>query len=51
MDAQGLVNDLADKARAASRTLSITSGTERAAALNSIADEIEARAYEIEAAN
>ena len=51
MDAQGLVNDLADKARAASRTLSITSGSERAAALNSIADEIEARAYEIEAAN
>jgi len=51
MDAQGLVNDLADKARAASRTLSVTSGSERAAALNLIADEIEARAYEIEAAN
>lgn len=51
MDAQQLVNDLADKARIAARTLSIATGAERAAALNAIADEIEARSFEIQEAN
>ena len=51
MDAQALVNDLADKARLASRTLSVASYVERAAALNLIADELEARAFEIQEAN
>ena len=51
MDAQGLVNDLADKARAAARTLNITSGAERAAALLSIADAIEANSFQIQEAN
>ncbi|MBU6263271.1 MAG: glutamate-5-semialdehyde dehydrogenase [Actinomycetales bacterium] len=51
MDAQQLVNDLADKARIAARTLSIATGGERAAALNAIADEIEARSFEIQEAN
>jgi glutamate-5-semialdehyde dehydrogenase len=51
MDAQGLVNDLADKARTASRTLSISTGAERAAALLSIADAIEANSFQIQEAN
>ena len=51
MDAQALVNDLADKARIAARTLSIASGAERAAALNAIADQIETRSFEIQEAN
>ena len=51
MDAQVLVNDLADKARIAARTLATATGTERAAALNAIADEIEARSFEIQEAN
>ena len=51
MDAQQLVNDLADKARIAARTLSVATGAERAAALNAIADEIEARSFEIQEAN
>ena len=51
MDAQALVNQLADQARIAARTLSVASGSERSAALNSIADEIEARAFEIQEAN
>ena len=51
MDAQELVNSLADKARLASRTLSIATGAERKAALNLIADEIEARTFEIQEAN
>ena len=51
MDAQVLVNDLADKARIAARTLATATGAERAAALNAIADEIEARSFEIQEAN
>ena len=51
MDAQALVNSLADKARLASRTLSTATGAERKAALNAIADEIEARSFEILEAN
>ena len=51
MDAQALVNSLADKARLASRTLSTATGLERKAALNNIADEIEARSFEIQEAN
>ncbi len=51
MDAQALVNSLADKARLASRTLSNATGAERKTALNAIADEIEARSFEIQEAN
>ena len=51
MDAQALVNQLADQARIAARTLTVASGVERAAALNTIADEIEARTFEIQEAN
>ena len=51
MDAQVLVNDLADKARIAARALATATGAERAAALNAIADEIEARSFEIQEAN
>ncbi|MFM8447201.1 MAG: gamma-glutamyl-phosphate reductase, partial [Candidatus Nanopelagicaceae bacterium] len=51
VDAQALVNELADKARLAARTLSVATGTERASALLAIADEIEARAFEIQEAN
>lgn len=51
MDAQALVNQLADQARIAARTLTVASGAERAAALNTIADEIEARTFEIQEAN
>lgn len=51
MDAQVLVNDLADKARVAGRSLSLASGSDRAEALNVIADEIEMRSIEILEAN
>jgi glutamate-5-semialdehyde dehydrogenase len=51
MDAQALVNQLADQARIAARTLTVASGAERADALNTIADEIEARTFEIQEAN
>ena len=51
MSAQTLVNSLADSARVASRTLSIATGAERKAALQTIADAIESRSSEILAAN
>ena len=51
MSAQTLINTLADTARVAGRTLSIATGAERKAALESIADAIEARSTEILAAN
>ena len=51
MSAQTLVNSLADSARVASRTLSIATGAERKAALQTIADAIESRSTEILAAN
>jgi glutamate-5-semialdehyde dehydrogenase len=51
VDAQALINELADKARLAARTLSVATGAERASALLAIADEIEARAFEIQEAN
>jgi len=51
MSATTTVAALADLARAAARTLTVATGTERAAALNAIADEIEARSAEILAAN
>jgi glutamate-5-semialdehyde dehydrogenase len=47
MDAQALVNDLADKARVAARTLSLATGAERAAALHAIADELIAKSFDI----
>ena len=51
MSAQTLINTLADTARAAGRTLSTATGAERKAALQTIADAIEARSVEILAAN
>ena len=51
MDAQALIGELADKARAASRTLSVATGAERKAALEAIAQAIESRSAEIIAAN
>ena len=51
MNPQELINALADKARLAGRTLSVSSGVERKAALEVIADAIEARSAEIIAAN
>lgn len=51
MSATTTVAALADLARAAARTLTVATGTERAAALNEIADEIESRSAEILAAN
>ena len=51
MDAVQLVEELALKARKASRTLATASGAERKAALELIAKEIEARSAEILAAN
>ena len=51
MSAQTLINTLADTARVAGRTLSVASGAQRKAALQSIADAIEARSVEILAAN
>jgi glutamate-5-semialdehyde dehydrogenase len=51
MNAQTLINTLADCARTAGRTLSIATGAERKAALQIIADAIESRSTEILAAN
>ena len=48
---QQLVHSLADTARSAARTLSVATGAERSAALNAIADAIDARSAEIIAAN
>ena len=51
MSAQTLINTLADTARVAGRTLSVASGVQRKAALQIIADAIQARSAEILAAN
>jgi glutamate-5-semialdehyde dehydrogenase len=51
MDAKVLISNLADSARIAGRTLSVATGAERKAALQSIADAIESRSAEILAAN
>lgn len=51
MSAQQLISQLADSARAAGKTLSISTGEQRKSALNVIADAIEARSAEIVAAN
>ena len=51
MDAKELIEQLADRARLAARTLSRSSGLEREAALLAIADEIENRVPEILAPN
>ncbi|MFM2103711.1 MAG: hypothetical protein RL740_798 [Actinomycetota bacterium] len=51
MDAQGLINHLADNARLAARTLVTSSYKERVEALNLIAEELEAKAFEIQEAN
>ncbi len=51
MSATQIVNELADTARSAARTLSVATGAERSSALNAIADAIEARSAEIIAAN
>lgn len=51
MTATTTVATLADLARLAARTLTTATGAERSAALNSIADEIQARSSEILAAN
>ena len=51
MDAQALIGELADRARTASRTLSIATGAERKAALELIAQAIESRSAEILTAN
>jgi glutamate-5-semialdehyde dehydrogenase len=48
---QQLVNQMADTARAAARTLNVATGAERSAALNAIADAIIARSAEIIVAN
>ena len=51
MSAQQLVSQLADAARTAGKTLSVSTGAQRKQALNVIADAIEARSAEILAAN
>ncbi|MCF8534998.1 MAG: glutamate-5-semialdehyde dehydrogenase [Candidatus Nanopelagicaceae bacterium] len=51
MSATSTVAELADRARLAARTLTVASGAERAAALQAIAAEIDARSAEIVAAN
>ena len=51
MSAQTLINTLADTARVAGRTLTVATGAQRKAALQTIADAIEARSAEILAAN
>ena len=43
MSAQTLINTLADTARVAGRTLTVATGAQRKAALQTIADAIEAR--------
>jgi len=51
MSATTTVAALADLARTAARTLTVATGAQRAAALNAIADEIDARSADILAAN
>lgn len=51
MSAQKLISQLADSARAAGKTLSVSTGEQRKAALIVIADAIEARSAEILGAN
>ena len=51
MNAQQLIANLADSARIAGKTLSASTGAQRKAALNVIADAIENRSEEILAAN
>ncbi len=51
MDSNALVGELALTARAAARSLSTASGSERKAALEAIAQALESRASEILAAN
>ena len=51
MNAKVLISNLADSARIAARTLSVTTGAQRKAALQRIADAIETRSAEILAAN
>ena len=51
MSAQTLINTLADSARLAGRTLSVTTGAERREALVAIANAIQTRSAEILAAN
>uniref|UniRef100_UPI00404A3FBB glutamate-5-semialdehyde dehydrogenase n=1 Tax=Candidatus Planktophila sp. TaxID=2175601 RepID=UPI00404A3FBB len=51
MNPQELINALADKARLAGRTLNVSSGADRKAALEVIADAIESRSAEIITAN
>ena len=51
MDAAQIVSNLADTARSAARTLSVSTGAQRAGALNAIADAIESRSSEILEAN
>jgi glutamate-5-semialdehyde dehydrogenase len=51
MNAQQLISQLADNARTAGKTLSVSTSAQRKAALNVIADAIEARSAEILAAN
>ena len=51
MNPQELIDSLADKARLAGRTLNLATGAERKAALEAIADAIEAGTAEIIAAN
>ncbi len=51
MNSQELVNSLADKARFAGRTLNLSTGAERKAVLEAIANAIESRSAEILAAN
>jgi len=51
MDAKGLISQLADSARLAGRTLSVSTGAQRKEALTVIAAAIEARSAEILAAN
>jgi len=48
---QQMINEMADTARLAARTLSAATGAERSAALNAIADAVLARSAEILAAN
>jgi glutamate-5-semialdehyde dehydrogenase len=48
---QQMINEMADTARAAARTLSTSTGAERSAALNAIADAILSRSAEVIAAN
>jgi gamma-glutamyl phosphate reductase len=50
MDAQGLINHLADNARLAARTLVTASYKERVEALNLIAEQLETKAFEIQEA-